>query len=106
MNILWVMCHGFFSFMGYVSFFKRIICLMCHFYMVNVSKNIWVMCSCLAKWALFIGYISFAYDTFALSKKTHLPYQKCTFALSKIFKITLLPYQNVHICLMKIFHYN
>ena len=45
----WVMCHRKFLFMGNVSFSKRNICLMCHFYMGNVSKNIWVMCSCLAK---------------------------------------------------------
>ena len=42
-----------------------------------------------------------AYDTFALSKNTHLPYQKCTFAISKKVKRSLLPYQKVYICLRK-----
>ena len=35
------------------------------------------------------------------SKNTHLPYQKCTFAISKKVKRSLLPYQKVYICLRK-----
>ena len=42
---LWVVCHHKIYFMGTVSFFHRNLWERCHFFMPNVSKQLWVVCS-------------------------------------------------------------
>ena len=48
------------------------------------------------------GNISFAYDTFALSKITHFPYKTDTFAISNLPTMCTFALSKQHFCLLQI----